>query len=114
MDGSISFKLKVDKGPPQRMARRVVQPTPYAAEGKRLRAARLALGYNVLERYAKKAGISPSLYSMHETGSRMITLERARALKRTYGLDLDFIYDGEDDALPHGLVKKITEILHRL
>lgn len=96
------------------MGRKVVQATPHAANGKRLKAARMALGYTVLEHYAKNAGISSSLYSMHETGSRLITLERARALKRAYGLDLNFIYDGEDDALPHGLVKKINEILPQL
>ena len=96
------------------MGRKVVQATPYAAEGKRLRAARFALNYDVLADYAKKAGISASLYSMHETGSRLITLERARALKQEFGLSLEYIFDGELDHLKHGLAKKIQEILPTL
>jgi transcriptional regulator with XRE-family HTH domain len=96
------------------MGRKVVQATPYAEEGKRLRAARFALGYRVLEHYAKKAGINSSLYSMHETGSRLITLERARALKREFGLSLEFIFDGNPNGLPDDLSTKIKEILPQL
>lgn len=96
------------------MGRKVVQATPHAADGKRLRAARLALGYKVLEHYAKKAGINSSLYSMHETGSRLITLERARALKREFGLSLEFIFDGNANGLPDVLQNKIKEKLSQL
>ena len=95
------------------MGRKVISPTPYAADGKRLRAARLALGYEVLEQYANDAGIRSNNYSQHETGVRRISLATAKALKRRFRLSLDFIYDGDPHSLPHGLANKINENLPR-
>lgn len=96
------------------MGRKVVQETPHAADGKRLRAVRLALGHDVLEHYARAAGMASNLYGMHETGVRPITLERARALKHHYRLPLDFIFDGDLYGLPHELVRKYQEKLAKL
>ena len=93
------------------MGRKVVRATPYAVDGKRLKAARLALGFDVLEHYAREAGIKSNHYSQHETGVRPITLARARALKQKFKLSLDFIFDGDLNDLPHGLVNKIKERL---
>ena len=96
------------------MGRKLTRHAPFAEYGRRLRAARLALGYEILDHYAKKAGIPPKYYSMHETGVHLITIERAKALKRTYDLSFDYIFDGDMDNLPRKLVEKISELLPTL
>jgi transcriptional regulator with XRE-family HTH domain len=52
------------------------------------------------EDYAKKAGIKRSQLSNWESGQQRVSVDGALALRRTYGLSLDFIYEGIDDALP--------------
>ena len=89
------------------MGRKVVQPTPHAVGGRRLKAARLALERDVLDHYAREAEIPSTHYCEHETGVRRITLDSALALKRKFGLSLDYIYDGDFDQLPHQLAIKI-------
>lgn len=50
--------------------------------------------------YAARAGLKRSQLSNWETGLQQISVDGARALRRTYGLSLDFIYEGIEDALP--------------
>ena len=50
--------------------------------------------------YATKAGIKRSQLSNWESGQQRISIDGALALRETYGLSLDFIYEGIDDALP--------------
>ena len=50
--------------------------------------------------YAKKANLKRSQLSNWESGQQQISVDGARALRRTYGLSLDFIFEGIDDALP--------------
>ena len=50
--------------------------------------------------YAKKAGLNRSQLSNWETGDYRLSLDGARALRKTYGLSLDFLFEGIDDALP--------------
>lgn len=71
------------------------------AIGERLRAARVALGYGTKEEFAARAGLTQQTYGPWENGRREITREGAKALRKTYGLSLDFIYFGNMDALPH-------------
>lgn len=73
--------------------------------GRRLRAARLALGYESKREFAEKAGITEQTYGPWENGAREITREGAKQLRRHYGLSMDFIYFGNKDALPHNLAK---------
>lgn len=75
------------------------------AIGQRLKSARLALGYREKKVYAERAGLTAQTYGPWELGEREITREGAKALRRTYGLSLDFIYFGNTDALPHKLAK---------
>ena len=49
--------------------------------------------------YAKRAGVKRSQLSNWESGRQRISIDGARALRRTYGLSLDFIYEGIDEAL---------------
>lgn len=50
--------------------------------------------------YAAKAGLKRNQLGNWESGSFRLSIEGAIALRRTYGLSLDFMYEGIDDALP--------------
>jgi transcriptional regulator with XRE-family HTH domain len=53
--------------------------------------------------YAQKAGLKRPAINNYESGDFQIGLAAARALRSTYGLSLDFIYEGVTDALPMNL-----------
>lgn len=50
--------------------------------------------------YAAKAGLKRSQLSNWESGSSRLSIDGALALRKTYGLSLDFMYEGIADALP--------------
>lgn len=50
--------------------------------------------------YAERAGLKRNQLSNWETGEQRVSIDGAIALRKTYGLSLDFIYEGIDDALP--------------
>ncbi|PQO23384.1 hypothetical protein C2I36_08030 [Rhodobacteraceae bacterium WD3A24] len=50
--------------------------------------------------YAAAIGVKRSTYSLWEAGSHRLSLNGALALRRRWGLSLDFMYEGIDDALP--------------
>ncbi len=52
------------------------------------------------EQYAERLGVKRSRYSRWEAGKDRLSLDGALALRRKYGLSLDFMYEGIDDALP--------------
>lgn len=52
------------------------------------------------EEYAAKLGMKRARYGLWEAGTHRLSLDGALALRRTYGLSLDFMYEGIDDALP--------------
>ena len=53
--------------------------------------------------YAKKAGLKRAQLSNWEAGNSRLSLDGALALRRTYGLSLDFMYEGNADALAMSL-----------
>ena len=53
--------------------------------------------------YARLAGLKRAQLNNWETGDYRISLDGARALRRTYGLSLDFIVEGSEDALSMNL-----------
>jgi DNA-binding XRE family transcriptional regulator len=55
--------------------------------------------------YAERAGLNRSQYSNWESGGTRLSIDGALALRRTYGLSLDFMYEGSDDALSMSLRK---------
>jgi len=59
--------------------------------------------------YAERAGLKRSQLNNWETGNYQIGLAAARALRKTYGLSLDFIYEGVDDALDMTLRKALLD-----
>lgn len=50
--------------------------------------------------YAKKVGVKRSTLNNWESGQFRLSLDGALSLRRIYGLSLDFMYEGIDDALP--------------
>lgn len=50
--------------------------------------------------YAASIGVKRSALSLWEAGSHRLSLDGALALRRKYGLSLDFMYEGNDDTLP--------------
>jgi transcriptional regulator with XRE-family HTH domain len=72
---------------------------PFADIAERLLWHREMLGLRQ-EDYATKLGMKRSRFSLWENGTHRLSLDGALALRRTFGLSLDFMYEGIDDALP--------------
>jgi DNA-binding XRE family transcriptional regulator len=72
---------------------------PYGDIAERIRWHRALEGMEQKE-YAEKAGLKRSQLSNWESGDYRLSLDGARALRVTYGLSLDFMFEGIDDALP--------------
>ncbi|MGB0410176.1 MAG: helix-turn-helix transcriptional regulator [Pikeienuella sp.] len=53
--------------------------------------------------YAKRAGLKRAQLNNWESGDYRLSLDGALALRATYGLSLDFMYEGIDDTLPMAL-----------
>ncbi len=61
------------------------------------------------EEYSEGAGLKRQQLTNWESGSYRIGLDGARALRKKYGLSLDFIYEGEVDALSMTLRKAFLD-----
>lgn len=85
-----------------------MEQAPYGHIAARIKWHRALLGLNQTE-YAKRAGIKRSQLSNWETGLQRVSIDGAMDLRRTYGLSLDFIYEGIDDALPMTLRNALLE-----
>lgn len=72
---------------------------PFADIAERLLWHREMLGLKQ-EDYAAKLGMKRARYSLWENGTHRLSLDGALALRQTFGLSLDFMYEGIDDALP--------------
>lgn len=91
---------------------------PYEDIAARLRAAREAYGESLIpprvvgqQEFAEKAGLKHSQYKNWESGAFQCSLSGARALRKTYGLSLDFIFEGILDALPMSLRSALSDKL---
>lgn len=71
---------------------------PYADIAERLKWHRSTLKMSQAE-YAASIGIKRSAFSLWEAGTHRLSLDGALALRSKYGLSLDFMYEGIDDAL---------------
>lgn len=75
------------------------KPRPFADIAERIKWHRETVGLNQ-EDYAKSIGVKRSALSLWEAGTHRMSLDGALALRNKYGLSLDFMYEGIDDALP--------------
>lgn len=74
-------------------------PRPFADIAERLKWHRSLTGLNQVD-YAASINIKRSAFSLWEAGTHRLSLDGALALRNKYGLSLDFMYEGIDDALP--------------
>lgn len=81
---------------------------PFEDIAARIRWHRDLLGMTQAE-YAKNAGLKRAQLNNWESGTFQVGLSGARALRKTYGLSLDFIYEGVTDALDMTLRKSLLE-----
>lgn len=72
---------------------------PFAEIAARIKWHRALEGLGQAE-YSERAGVKRSQLSNWESGQQRVSVDGALALRRTYGLSLDFIYEGISDALP--------------
>jgi DNA-binding XRE family transcriptional regulator len=81
---------------------------PFSDQAKRILWHRNLLMLSQAE-YGQKAGLKRAAINNYESGDYQIGLAAARSLRSTYGLSLDFIYEGVTDALPMNLRNALLE-----
>lgn len=81
---------------------------PFADSAKRIKWHRELLGMTQAE-YATKSGLKRAQLNNWESGDFQVGLSGARALRKTYGLSLDFIYEGDVQALDMSLRKSLLD-----
>lgn len=81
---------------------------PFSDQAGRIIWHRGLLGLTQTE-YGQRAGLKRAAVNNYESGEFQIGLSAARALRATYGLSLDFIYEGIADALPMNLRNALLE-----
>lgn len=72
--------------------------TPYKDIGDRLKWHREYVGLTQ-EEYAESIGVARSSYTVWETGVRRFSLDGALLIKKRWGLSLDWLIEGNADAL---------------
>lgn len=85
-----------------------MEEAPYGEIAARIRWHRALEGTNQQE-YAERAGLKRAQVSNWETGQQRVSVDGALKLRDTYGLSLDFIYAGIDDALPMTLRQALRD-----
>ena len=95
------------------MAVRERDPESTEAIGERIVETRLAMGYGGVggqARFAARIGASPQKVNNWERGSKRISVDEARHLRRTLGLSMDWIYCGDMRLLDNDIATKINDI----
>jgi len=71
--------------------------------GRRLKTLRVAMGYATIRAFAADVGVNEDRYDKWEKGKALIPPEVVEDLKRSFGVTSDWIYFGEESALPRTL-----------
>ena len=79
----------------------------YADISNRLRAIREYYGMSSTE-FAEEIGRPLKSYSQWESGENRISIDGALSLRHRFGITLDFIYDGNLDALPFKIANALS------
>ncbi len=83
------------------------------AIARRLIASRVHFGLNQIS-FSKKAEIPDNTYNQYERGKSRPSLDYAFRLKDTYGLTLEWIYEGDPSNLNYNLAQAILRIHENL
>jgi hypothetical protein len=89
----------------------VTKKNPNAPHVARLEAIMDVLGYGEWggqKRFAVEIGSDPRSFNMIAKGSPL-SLPVGRAIKKRFGISLDFLWDGDPEALPHGLARQLRD-----
>lgn len=84
------------------------------AVGARLKELRAALGYGghgQARQFAAMLGIRPNHYSMVESGERPLLPAKALEVRRLFGATLDWLYGGDQSALPDHLRRALHNLI---
>ena len=81
---------------------------PFEDQASRILWHRNLLGYTQ-EEYGRRAGITRASVNNYESGDFQVGLAAARKLRAAYELSLDFIYEGEVEALPMNLRRALLD-----
>ena len=81
---------------------------PQIEAGRRLRAARKALGLTQRE-IAEVGGVTPHGVSQWESGAKRINPFAMVRIKARWGISLDFVFAGDISGLPHGLASAVSK-----
>lgn len=76
------------------------KPRPFADIAERLKWHREVIVDMKQQEYADSIGVKRGALSLWEAGTHRLSLDGALALRNKYGLSMDFMYEGMDDALP--------------
>jgi transcriptional regulator with XRE-family HTH domain len=90
-----------------------MRSTPKASDlmveaGKRLKAARIALGYKTQEPFAAHLQVGLQAYNMYENGARMPNIAAIVRLHGLFGIGPDWIFLGSLASIPYGLAQDLT------
>ena len=72
---------------------------PFSDIGARVQWHRKLIGMTQVE-YAEKLGVKRPNLALWETGVNRVGLDSAIKMRQLWGVSLDFVYEGIDDALP--------------
>lgn len=81
---------------------------PYEDIAARITWHRNLLGKNQSE-YAEMIGVNRTALVNWESGRQRVSLDGALILRKKFGLSLDFIYEGIEDALPMSLRNELLD-----
>ncbi|WP_170785963.1 helix-turn-helix domain-containing protein [Ruegeria lacuscaerulensis] len=76
------------------------KPRPFMDIAERLKWHRETIVGKIQQDYAESIGVKRSAYSLWEAGTQRLSLDGALAIRKKYDLSLDFLYEGNDAALP--------------
>jgi transcriptional regulator with XRE-family HTH domain len=91
------------------MVRKFVSPEDIVEIGERLRLLRLALGLSQSE-IARRIGAKPSQWNNYEKPLVRIRIDEAIKLSQTFGVPLDWVYQGDARMMPYELKRRIDDM----
>lgn len=79
------------------------------AVGRRLQRLRIAKGFEFIRHFAKDLEVGEDRYDKWEKGKALIPPEEALKLKRRYGITSDWLYFGDETALPNHIHSELRK-----
>lgn len=78
----------------------------------RLKALRIALGFQTQVAFAAELGIEKSTYNPFEKGKRELTFETACLIRKKFKVPIDWLFWGDDDEIPYNIKVKLESRRH--